>query len=131
VQGSCPAGHFAGTYTGKYTSPVGLGSVTSVTDGHVDFTVDASGQVSGKFTGTTTPSSKADIAGTLDCATGKLTADLTNGSYTVKTGLVSTTYDYTGTLTGAFDGAKASFAGAWTVRESGRNASGSGTWTAP
>jgi len=64
----------------------------------------------------------SDVAGTLDCATGVLAANLDNGQ--VRSLVV---YAFEGTLTATYDYATQEFTGSWSESESGPPPAGSGT----
>ena len=106
---------------------VGVATSVAFTEGP---TVDAQGNVTGTFRGTTPSSSEADIVGKMDCATGVLDADLVDGSYRIGGFPFSTTVQFTGTLDGVYDPGAGSFAGTWTVTESNPSYGGDGMWSA-
>jgi hypothetical protein len=123
---TCPTGQFSGPWNGQYSR----GGLPTSTTGTLNLSVDASGAISGAWTGTAPVDSSADIVGVIDCATGALTATIDNGTYSGFFPLpISGTFS--GELTGEFDPVSGSFtAGVWTVTESNGIYGGSGTWSA-
>ncbi len=121
----CPVGQYRGDWSGPYTAFM----LQVDASGTVEFTVDASGNVTGEFRGTSPSSSQADIVGTMNCATGMLSANLVDGSYRVSLPF-PVTVRFTGTLNGTFDPGSNSFSGDWTVVESNAAYGGQGSWSA-
>lgn len=129
----------AGTYTGRFTGNVQLPPIPDVPNvpigvqGNVTLHVTP-GTTSALYavTGELGPDSKtaldglvpvtSDVAGTFDCKTGALVANLDNGQ--VRAILV---YAFEGTLTATYDESTHEFNGSWTESESGPPPAGSGT----
>jgi hypothetical protein len=119
--GTCPSGHFSGSYTGTYSTIVGMNQVS----GNIEFTVDASGSVSGTYTGTVPNNgSNADLAGSLDCSTFELTMNVVNGTYQFLG-----TVRFSGTMPGKYSPDTRAFSGTWSISDTASQ-SGNGTWTA-
>jgi hypothetical protein len=137
----CQAGHYQGTFEGKYHSAAFFGVPLDVDiNGNIDFTLNqgmngeffeiSEGHVDGgaNASGIVVPFS-ADIIGTLNCSTGQLEdAGLVNGQYDVATVL---NY-FEGPVTGTYDRNTSAFTiGTWSVVEPAAPGSGgSGTWQA-
>ena len=117
---TCPSGSYSGTYMGTY------GLTQSQVKGNIDFTMDASGNVTGRYMGTTPNNgSKADLNGTFDCTTLALSMRVENGTYP---GIIGNVH-FTGTMPGTYSSETRSFSGTWNISDD-NSQSGSGTWTA-
>jgi hypothetical protein len=117
---TCPQGGYHAVLTGPYRSGLGSNDIGAT----IDFSVTASGTVMGSFTGRGT--AKATVTGSLDCASGVLSARIENGSYNL--GLQMTRFS--GSFDGTYDPSTSSFDGTWTITESGAaNNGGTGPWT--
>jgi hypothetical protein len=144
--GTCVAGHYVGTFDGKYNSPVIFNlpvdvkaSPNSLTPG-MEFTlVRGTGEIftvkDGKLkgvaaTGLLQINFEADITGTLDCTARKFTGRLENGFYDIAT----VHYKFEGPISADYDKQTHSFVnGLWSVKEPADTtmvAGGGGTWTA-
>lgn len=144
--GTCVAGHYVGTFDGKYNSPVifnlpvdVMQSPDSLTPG-MEFTlVRGQGEIfevkEGKLkgvaaTGLLRVNFEADITGMLDCSTRKFTGRLENGFYDIAT----VHYLFEGPISADYDKQTHSFVnGLWSVKEPADTtmvAGGGGTWTA-
>ena len=119
---TCPVGHYSGSYAGTYGSLLlGMNPV----GGNIEFTVDASGSVTGTYTGTNpNNSSTADLVGTLDCSTFELTMNVENGTYQLLG-----TVRFSGTMPGKYSPDTRAFSGTWSLSDT-NSQSGKGTWTA-
>lgn len=120
--GTCPVGHYSGTYEGMYGGGIlGMNPV----NGTIEFAVDASGSVTGKYSGTNpNNNSKADLTGTLDCFTFELSMDVKNGTYQLLG-----TVRFSGTMPGSYSPETRSFSGTWSLSDT-NSQSGTGTWAA-
>jgi hypothetical protein len=120
--GTCPVGHFSGSYEGTYGSLLlGMNPVS----GDIEFTIDSSGSVTGTYTGRNpNNNSKADLVGTLDCSTFELSMNVENGTYQLL-GMVR----FSGTMPGKYSPETRSFTGTWSLSDA-NSQSGKGTWTA-
>ncbi len=117
---SCPAGDYHAVLMGQYRSTFGTHDVGAT----VDFSVDTSGMASGSFAGP--GGAKATVAGTVDCATGTLTAMIEDGAYQI--GLA--TVQFSGTFDGDYDRTAGTFSGTWSMTESGSASNGgNGPWS--
>jgi hypothetical protein len=119
-----------GTYSGAWTGQYSRGQLQTTTMGTVELTIDASGGVTGVWIGTSLLESTANVVGSIDCATGALTARIEDGSYSSGFPFqVSGTF--AGQLDGTLDPTSGSFTdGVWSVSEPNAIDGGSGTWTA-
>jgi hypothetical protein len=128
-----------GSYEGRFKGTVQFPAILDVPDVPIpvqgDVTLEvAPGQSATLFavTGKLGPDSQipldafvpfsSDVAGTLDCATGVLAANLDNGQ--VRSLVV---YAFEGTLTATYDKSAHEFTGSWIESESGPPPAGSGT----
>lgn len=120
--GTCPAGNYSGTYEGMYGGGIlGMNPV----NGDIEFTIDANGSVTGKYTGRNpNNSSKADLVGTLDCTTFALSMTVENGTYQLLG-----TVRFSGTMPGKYSPETRSFTGTWSLSDT-NSQTGTGTWTA-
>lgn len=117
---SCPAADYHAVLMGQYRSTLGAHDVGAT----VDFSVSTSGVTTGSFAGP--GGAKATVAGTVDCATGMLTATIENGAYQL--GLV--TVQFSGTFDGDYDQTASAFSGMWSMTESGSTTNGgNGPWS--
>jgi hypothetical protein len=125
---ACASGHYVGMLQGTVQIP---GLISAAAHGTVDLTFGppvgallpmTSGHVGGS-------GYSADVKGTLDCGTRKLTmGTLQNGSVSAS----GFTLQFTGSLSADYDstGAGSFVNGTWSVTETGGTGNGTGTWTA-
>lgn len=117
----CPSGHYSGSYAGTFGGLLGMQQVS----GNIEFTVDPSGSVTGTYTGTSPNNgAKADLVGTVDCATHELTMNVENGTY-----VLLGTVKFSGTMPGTYSPETHTWSGTWSLTDSSSQ-SGKGTWTA-
>jgi hypothetical protein len=119
----CPTGNFTGSLTGPYRSRLGNSTFTA----RLEFVINPEGGVIGKITATSNPTGRANFAGKLDCGTGKLETQITEGSYSDGIG----TLRYTGTMKATYEHSTQSFPnGTFTVTETNPMYGGEGSWSA-
>ena len=119
----CPAGNYTGSLSGPYRSRLGNSTFTA----RLEFTINGEGGVLGKITATSAGSGRANFGGKIDCQTGALAADITEGTYSDALG----TLRYTGKMSATYDPGTQSFPnGTFTVTETNPMYGGEGTWTA-
>jgi hypothetical protein len=125
---ACPARAFNGTATGSnYKSSLGTKIDVKAT---IAFTVDQAGTINGTYTGVSPGTSSAVLGGTMNCATSTVTIAIQNGTYPGSLFPPSAGGTFTGTLTGDYSSATATFSGQWTIQEGKPAYGGQGTWTA-
>ena len=141
--GTCKAGHYAGQFSGLYASGLTFVGVPIPVAGNLSLTLaqSADGEfftiTGGKICGTADGlfPFKAEVTGTLDCATGKLVGGrLTNGAYYLGLpGIPGGTFE--GPFPATYDKLTNAFTGTWKVYEPKEATpepiyGGSGDWNA-
>jgi hypothetical protein len=119
----CPTGNYSGSLSGPYRSRLGNSTFTA----RLEFVINLEGGVLGKITATSNPTGRANFAGQLDCRTGKLAIQITEGSYSDALGVNR----YTGTMNATYEPSSQSFPnGTFTVTETNPMYGGQGSWNA-
>lgn len=117
----------AGTYTGALMGPYTAMMVTTQFVARLNYTVSMSGLVSGTLTGTSNPTSRATLTGTVDCGSGAASIEILDGSYWSGQG---GPFSFSGDMTATFDFQTEAFSsGKWTITEPNSKSGGQGTWS--
>jgi hypothetical protein len=117
----CPSGNYSGSLSGPYRSRLGNSTFTA----RLEFVVNPEGGVLGRITATSNPTGRANFAGRLDCKTGALVIEITEGSYSDALGMLR----YTGTMNATYEPSTESFPnGTFAVTETNPMYGGEGTW---
>lgn len=119
----CPAGDYTGTLSGPYTATLGNTTFRA----NLEFTIEPAGTIAGTLTSTSDTTSRATLAGKINCATGETSIAIVNGTYR---NILGTT-QYEGTMTATFEPSTRSFPnGKWEITEPNSSGSGNGNWKA-